>query len=108
MTAVLLTLCALWFAAVWIAAVWIAVRDLDREQTARMKAERNLKLQHELDEATGELVIWDEARRFHWALSRWRDYEAWRVRFREAERIYHIRNRRLLWDGVVRIGEDVA
>ncbi len=92
----------------WFLIVAAAVRDLDREQTRRMKAERNAKLQRELNEATGELVTWDETRRFHWALSRWRDYEAWRVRFREAERIWHIRNRRLLWDGVVRIGEDVA
>lgn len=92
----------------WALGIAVILRDLDREQTERMKAERKAKLQHELDEATGELVVWDETRRFHWALSRWRDYETWRVRFREAERIYHIRSRRALWDGVVRIGEDVA
>lgn len=84
----------------WALAIAVILRDLDREQTARANAERNAALQHELDEATGQLVIWDTERRFRWAASRWRDYEAWRVRLREIEHARHIQALRLLWDGM--------
>lgn len=104
MTAVLLTLCALWFAA-----VWIAVRDLDREQTARRKAANVIRplTQDELA-AWGLYRIQDAEKRARWAATRYQDQQMWEMRRHEAEHIRHIRQFRLLWDGVVRIGEDVA
>lgn len=89
----------------WAAGIAVILRDLDREQTARMKAERKQALQIELLEVHASAKTEDAVKRFYLAQNRAADYQRWRVRFREAEHIRHIRQLRLLWDGTVNIGE---
>ena len=93
----------------WFLIVAAAVRDLDREQTARMKAANVVRpLSHDELAAWGLYRIQDAEKRARWAATRYQDQQAWEIHYQEARHELHIRNRRLLWDGVVRIGEDVA
>ena len=96
-------------ALLWGAGIWILNRDLDREQTARRKAANVVRpLSHDELAAWGLYRIRDAEKRARWASTRYQDQQMWEMRRHEAEHIRDIRQLRLLWDGVVRIGEDVA
>lgn len=93
----------------WALGIAVILRDLDREQTAREKAANVVRpLSQDELAAWGLYRIQDAEKRARWAATRYQDQQLWEMRRHEAEHIRHIRQLRLMWDGVVRIGEDVA
>ena len=93
----------------WALGIAVILRDLDREQTAHRKAANVVRpLSHDELATWGLYLIQDAEKRARWASTRYQDQQAWEMRRHEAEHIRNIRQLRLLWDGVVRIGEDVA
>lgn len=89
MTAVLFTLCALWFAA-----VWSLVYAMDREETARMKAAKKIRpLTQDEEAAQGIYRKEDRDKAKAMRSTRYADQQLWEMRRHEAEHIRNIRNR---------------
>lgn len=93
----------------WAAGIAVILRDLDQEQTRRRKAAQKVyPLSQDQEAAREHYRQRDRARVDAMRATRYQDQQAWEIRYQEACHIRHIRQFRLMWDGVVRIGEDVA
>jgi predicted phage gp36 major capsid-like protein len=86
-------------ALLWALGLAVILRDLDRKQSARMKAARKVRPLTRDEEAARDLYRKRDRDRVEALRStRYAEQQMWEARRNEAEHIKHVRDLRLLWD----------
>jgi hypothetical protein len=86
-------------ALLWALGLALILRDLDRKQSARMKAARKVRPLTPDERAAQELYRKRDRDRVEALRStRYAEQQAWEMRRHEAEHIKHVRDLSLLWD----------
>ena len=82
-------------AALWGAGVWILVRDLDREQAERRKAENKIRPLSPGEESVRDSYRQrDRDRLDAWKATRYADQQAWEINFQTAKHEAHVQELR--------------